>query len=915
MFHRRRLFGAIQGAGVWTISGLIDYKSLYPVPSDILPLYNSGTPVTSNAELYAAVDSLKLTGGTIVVSPTSTISNANIDSTNGVNVNQVNGPLLIRGPSNAVCGNPATGVTSSNLGKVNKLTIGKAAASTPITNNLYFYHLDFGDNTRTSGTALTLGDGTAQTVTNVGVYGCEFYGKPYVSGWASGAPTSGGTFTGTLNAGTLTLTSVVTGGDAALGQFYSFTYTGATGDAATVFTAAYTGGGSGPGTVGATYTTNTWANSTTQTANAGAGTAFTVTDTTGYKPAESPGGVASGVPARKRCASFSKNGMTVSGNYIFGYNYFHDLDFGSPRTSGVFVGNVYDMNYEDHSGGAGSFIRMYFNTFLRTVGSSDYGDTTSGSPHCDGWQYYDTSGTGITDGELIGNIFYTYGARGDNQGIFSSSMIAGNYFERFIVKGNVIIRGASEPHGLTLNRAKDCYMFSNKQLRQSNFSPANLFVGYTEAAGGILTAYDCGIANLQAGGVQTSYNALSSTGTITSNLDGPVNPLTISAAISAARWNASHPLRQYIDYTNFTIDTGLELGWVPIISRYGQTVSTQVMSNYARLMGGPASQTVSVSAGLEYQITSDSAGTAVVTAWTTSAGTMARGNYIAVRATTSGSQNTSSTFTLTINGYANSWTIVTKDTSTFPSVNAALTAYSSGTVPSSGAFSQFIYAIRVNRTTTSTVQTFINGGTSNNTFWQLNTFQIGSSSQIKCTTGVTTQNSVVTRIISFDTQYTAANYPDMSTADLIAAGLKVIDIDFATGVATRQPLSSVTWTPNATYDLNGWNIIGLLNKRDGSATNFVGDFHLLWINGYAGNMPDITDPRVYTKFSAGLMSGSNNGSTSVGDGFDLPQPHIFFGNQSGAINGGFVANKTGGGTFTNLGTLAITMTNSATGYT
>lgn len=887
-----------------------NYKALYPIPGDIGTIWSAGSVpglITTDADWTAFIAASSAGNITGVISNTHSLTlPLNIHNTPASQV-------MLRGQTSA------SKTTANNIsGMVVDWVSGVAGAS-----KWTFKWLNFSDTASNSGTCLTFGDnGTHSTLhTNIYIYECNFAGAPYQTGIPN---TSGYTFTGSIASGTiypggtydiLTLASVPS---TALGAYHTISGTGINSNSyilGSVGTNGYLGGGSGPNTIGATYAVDYWVNvaaaavyrsqSATQPVQAAsAGTTFTVTENTGYK-AVSPGGKG-GISAHASATTFS--------DCVLGYCTFTDLYTGTSRIKGtnfVMIGNTFDKMYTDATGwGGANPYKMYFNTFLRTIGRSD----DAALVHADSWQFYDsTGGEDKLDGEMIGNIVFNYGSRAMSQGIFSSNQSTGFYFNRARTVGNLVINTTAlgTDHEITLNRAKDTYNFGNKTLK-TDLSGFELRVGYTEGAGANLFAYNAA-SGIKSGGVITSQN--NTLASISTQIDGPANPTTVLDAISAARWNSGHFLRNYIDYTNFTIDTGLELGWVPLISKYGQSNGTLIYSNIAKLMGGPAVHSVAVSAGLEYQISSDSAGSSVVTPWTSANGSMARGNFIQVRATSAATSNTPNTHSLTINGYTNYWNVVTLDTSAFPFVTATAGSYSTGTIPTSS-YSKFIFAIRVKMTSATANQILLNGSAGTNYTWQSNIFQLGNSGQIRKGLGTLTQNSIITRIVSIDTQYTTTNYPDMTANECIEAGFKAVDIDWATGVATVKSMIGAVWVPNSTYNLNSFNTMGLLNNSAGSGVNFVGDFHFLWINGYSSNMPDITDPRVYTKFGQSLMASSNNGSTSVGDGFDLPQPLIFFGNPQADVskNNGFALNKTGSAASSNLGTLAVTMTTSVTGY-
>lgn len=359
-------------------------------------------------------------------------------------------------------------------------------------------------------------------------------------------------------------------------------------------------------------------------------------------------------PAAKNGTDSHGSGTVMSG-FIVGYCDFHDLfDAVGQYINGVFIGNTFDKIYSDNmriASVTGQGAKLYFNKITRTIGLP----TDIAAPHSDGLQMYG-SGTSNPSGiELIGNIVFNYGSRGTNSGFVSFDLDAGYYIHLSKFVGNIAMMPAGVAHTISFQRAADCYSIGNASLDYTLAPQAgcDIRVGYVEAAG--INGFFYNLGGTNSAGTPKKVSDFA-TGTA-AHMDGPANPTTVAGVITACRWAAGEYLRNYIDYTNFTVDTSLEIGWVPFVSLIGVAVNSTTASGWKKIMGGPATQNISVAGGT-YAIADDEAGTNA-TAPTTSPGTVTLGKYLQLQHTASASATTTTTTTLTLNSYANLWSKTT----------------------------------------------------------------------------------------------------------------------------------------------------------------------------------------------------------------------------------------------------------------
>ena len=594
-------------------------------------------------------------------------------------------------------------------------------------------------------------------------------------------------------------------------------------------------------------------------------------------------------------------------NHIFAGNYVHDVNSGlgaGGTSSGVLFNNTFDKTWTDPVNltvTSSNSIKCLFNKFSRFIGLA----TDTGNPHVDAIQIVSNT-TDVFDAEIIGNVIFNGNSRASAQAIFANG--TSGYYSRFKIAGNLIVTDNTLPpsyHYITIDRIKDLFVFGNISVTRTpgSGSGATGFRLGTEVSSGksLLSGNITDGGSVTYGVQKVSNNELShSLAQYQSVMSWASDPTTVAECITAAARTVA--LTSYVDYTNYKLRVSDEPGWIPLVSEINNPTSTLETSNIAKLIGGKASQTISVTGG-EYQVSSDSAGSSVVTAWTSASGTIARGNYVQVRHTTSASEVTTTTTTLTIGGYANTWTTTTLDTSVFTYVTAAGGVdgnYSTGgaSLPTT-TYTQMIFAFKVN--SSSAVNQYLFSATSNptNQYIQFNPgtamlWQFVNSSTIKIATQAGTLGQDTTVILSMDFGYNSTSYPNLTTAERFELGVKCM-INNVQNVLTVN-----SWNPASSYALSIIpGTLRLLGRLGSTTSTFTGQFHFFWFAGFNGDMPDITDPEFSSKFSAQVLSNTDgsfsyNGSTIT--------PLLYYGSNDATPS----LTKAAAGTTNNKGSLGVT---------
>ena len=181
------------------------------------------------------------------------------------------------------------------------------------------------------------------------------------------------------------------------------------------------------------------------------------------------------------------------------------------------------------------------------------------------------------------------------------------------------------------------------------------------------------------------------------------------AAAGAADGLGAVATKGVINWT--TQDPNLVVNWAALPSgvayptQFDLNPSSVVTTDIRKVMGGPTTMAITTSAGTEYRITSDLAGSVVVADWSSTAGTVAKGHFVQLRGTTSATYSTLVTLGATINGFPVSAGLVTGE-------DPALMFTTSGTGPgftdpstTSGALASLTAKVRVRPTAISGTQT------------------------------------------------------------------------------------------------------------------------------------------------------------------------------------------------------------------
>lgn len=367
---------------------------------------------------------------------------------------------------------------------------------------------------------------------------------------------------------------------------------------------------------------------------------------------------------------------------------------------------------------------------------------------------------------------------------------------------------------------------------------------------------------------------------------------TMRKGVGASADYGAYRNSSWINHAAQTHDPTLEPSFVKFPTVINQTASSTASSAWCRLIGGPDSQSVSVSGGTFDTATSvDLAGTATgVTSGLTSA-TLARDTWVRMNVATASTGSTATTATMTIRGtYSFDFNAITATASSYTIADNQNAAYSRvTTLPTFTGGVGFIWAARVR------VDSYPAAGNSRYVFCN----QTGTNFHLQYISNqwrMTMKNSssVAARwsmTQQVGTMVTLIAAIDLTQSDKEAA-LRMFSngnqLGHASGGTYNNGLGSLSNT-----DLWSTQSMGVL-ATSGGANVLDGAIEWLWFDIYTsiGSMPDVGDPAVLAEFSTDKFA--SDGSTTV-----LPQPKLFYGgtsslslwdsNTTGFPNGGSLA--------------------------
>jgi hypothetical protein len=350
----------------------------------------------------------------------------------------------------------------------------------------------------------------------------------------------------------------------------------------------------------------------------------------------------------------------------------------------------------------------------------------------------------------------------------------------------------------------------------------------------------------------------------------------------------------YINHATRTTDLSLEPTFVQFTDLGSQSLSTVVTSNWSRIIGGPATRSISITGG-EWRQADDASGTNA-TAWTSAGGTLTRGKFLQVRLTTSASNGTQTIAAITIGSAVYSWSVTTV-AAAFATVDNQGTAYSRiSPVSSDTGLQKVIFAFRMKPDTLVAGANLLAEANLASRIWMPSTTafraQFISAARAQLRPTLTATTAMKTHIISLDFTNTNANQGCFwATAE---DGVLLNNTPGAGGAFdTRSVAGSGTDYGAASLPASGAsgffgtsNQLGIFAEADGGGVLFDGACEFVWIDwGDAGyTIPDVTQASVRNAWLSNNIGPNGQGPTGS-------IPKLYYTGNAAAWNaGGGLAN-------------------------
>ncbi len=563
---------------------------------------------------------------------------------------------------------------------------------------------------------------------------------------------------------------------------------------------------------------------------------------------------------------------------------------GVPKTGGAvnIIGNTFRRMYMDYISLGLSGNTVPPNTTVAwNVGTQPFsviGD--AGDPHSDFIQSYMNDLTlpytpSNWNYDIYGNVFYDGNARGGVQGILLADCPTGiAYTGR--VAGN-IIASSNLSNGITLERASEAYVYRNTVVR---YDPTNAVVN-TGAVNirmdDALTPTWTMLGNNIFEGTFLNNNATvyvdqvfrtnTTLGTRGASVSGGYGnvfvggsaPVSLAQAISYFTPKGAYTANGlgtdgYLNFTTRTLDRTKEPVYAKMPIKINQALSTNINSDYTKILGGPDTGTISVSGGTA-TLSNSALGAGEGSASNSLSYT--RGQYLKGIQTSSGSGSSVTTLNATFNGLAlNRFDVITSVASAFVVADNEGTAYSTIATPpaEAGGLSKLLLGIRYRQDVAGTGNILANltGGT----------FKLNAASTSSLRLLIGGSGHVFVRVpfstASASTMRTYLIAIDLTKATIGEGGqIAVIDSVVQTiqsgGVHNPAAFSGSTFTLANLFSTTG---MGVFAESDGGS-KANGAIEWLWMHWVDANtaLPDITDPLISAAFSADRFA--TNGSSNV----------------------------------------------------
>lgn len=340
-------------------------------------------------------------------------------------------------------------------------------------------------------------------------------------------------------------------------------------------------------------------------------------------------------------------------------------------------------------------------------------------------------------------------------------------------------------------------------------------------------------------------------------------------AIGAHAGKGAYRDSAWIDHVNRTYNPALEPSFIRFPTVINQPASSTATSAWAKLIGGPDLQTVSVSAGT-FETATDVDLNGVITGLSSghTSATLARGTWIRWIISTAATGSTPTTATMTVRGtYTFTFTAITATASSYAVADNQGTAYSKiTTLPVFTGAQGFLMAMRVRADAyVANDPLLANGtGTNFNLIWAGNQWRmtLKSSSTIAPRWAMAPAvGQMQTLIIAIDMTKTT----NIEGCRMFSNGnqLALASGAFPSSGLTTISSSEIWATPN----------LGILANGGGTLI-WDGAIEWFWLKQFSaiGSMPDISDPAILAEFSTDKFIPGGGGATAI-----LPQADLFFG--------------------------------------
>lgn len=537
--------------------------------------------------------------------------------------------------------------------------------------------------------------------------------------------------------------------------------------------------------------------------------------------------------------------------------------------------------------------------------------TDPGNPHGDGGQITASSATSDVLVDIEGNVALNGPSRGYYQGFLISNMnpSSGAAYTGRVANNLLLTAGANI--NIATSIVRDIYIGNNTCVRHDINDPLN--VGTTSQITFGTTAYGSVLAvdNITELALTPQPSVLNTGNVVVTALDPAAyaaafvdydtQPITIATAVpdflsqGPAEGKGASRTGNPVDFINRTVDVSAERVYAYFATYLDAPLSTSIGSGWVKIIGGPATGAYSVTgSGFAVQFADDRFGTNATA--TSTSGTYTRDKYIQAVKTTGAVNNTTEAGTITLGGFAYTWTTITLSAASFVAIDNQATAWSLLANPGLGT------------------------ATNHNMLVFSYEFRIDTLAINKLMLGRSSSNDQLGIILSGNIMQFLSGPANLKTSDSVTSGQwyrMIILVDTTLQRAdwiinsTKAVLSTNTVTLNGTFSLNSlFNTspgFGLFATNAGALT-LDGRFrYLYWHSWRKADFPSLTIPAAdtagevalwYNRFAPDNINLTNgdgvllNGATPVQPlGFWTPTDVTEANSAGGIPNRGSVASR------------------------